>query len=86
MSDPSPQVSLEDVLQRDPSVVLTTTATARAMRIDPRWQQWIADTGHRILVPDTALVGMPSVRMGAAAAQLAQLLHPEALSSSGSLK
>ena len=42
------------------------------MRADPRWQQWLADTGHRILVPDTALVGMPSVRMGAAEAQLAQ--------------
>jgi iron complex transport system substrate-binding protein len=86
MSDPSPQVSLEDVLQRDPSVVLTTAATARAMRVDPRWQQWLGDTGHRILVPDTALVGMPSVRMGAAAAHLVQLLHPEATRSSGSLK
>jgi iron complex transport system substrate-binding protein len=86
MSDPSPQVSLEDVLQRDPSVVLTTAATARAMRTDPRWQQWLADTGHRILVPDTALVGMPSVRMGAAAAHLVQLLHPEAARSSDSPK
>jgi iron complex transport system substrate-binding protein len=76
MSDPSPQVSLEDVLRRDPAVVLTTGATVRAMRSDPRWQRWLAASGHRVLVPDTALVGMPSVRMGAAAAELVALLHP----------
>jgi len=86
LSDPSPQVSLEDVLQRDPSVVLTTVAAERAMRADPRWQQWLADTGHRILVPDTALVGMPSVRMGAAEAQLAHLLHPQSVHSDTALK
>ena len=76
MPDPSPQVSLEDVLRRDPAVVLTTAATVRAMRSDPRWQRWLAGSGHRVLVPDTALVGMPSVRMGAAAAELVGLLHP----------
>jgi iron complex transport system substrate-binding protein len=76
MPDPSPQVSLEDVLRRDPAVVLTTAATVRTMRSDPRWQRWLADRRHQVLVPDTALVGMPSVRMGAAAAELAGLLHP----------
>ncbi len=76
MSDPAPQVSLEDVLRRNPSVVLSTGATVRAMRSDPRWQRWLADSGHRVLVSDTALVGMPSVRMGAAAAELVGLLHP----------
>jgi ABC-type Fe3+-hydroxamate transport system substrate-binding protein len=76
MSDPSPQVSLEDLLHRNPSIVLTTAATAGTMRGDPRWQGWLAASGHRVLVPDTALVGMPSVRMGAAAAEVAGLLHP----------
>ena len=76
MPDPSPQVSLEDVLRRDPAVVLTTGAIVRAMRSDSRWQRWLAGSGHRVLVPDTALVGMPSVRMGAAAAELVGLLHP----------
>jgi iron complex transport system substrate-binding protein len=76
MPDPSPQVSLEDVLHRNPAVVLTTAATVHAMRNDPRWRRWLADSGHRVLVPDTALVGMPSVRMGAAAAELEGLLHP----------
>jgi iron complex transport system substrate-binding protein len=76
-SDPSPQVSLEDVLQRGPAVVLTTTVAAQALRADPRWHRWLSDPTHRVLVPDTALVGMPSVRMGEAAAELARLLHPD---------
>ncbi len=75
--DPSPQVSLEDVLRRGPAVVLTTTAAAQALRADPRWRRWLSDSTHRVLVPDTALVGMPSVRMGEAAAELARLLHPD---------
>lgn len=77
VSDPSPQVSLEDVLRRGPAVVLTTAAAAQALRADPRWQRWLADSGHRVLVPDTALVGMPSVRMGEAATEIARLLHPD---------
>jgi ABC-type Fe3+-hydroxamate transport system substrate-binding protein len=77
ISDPSPQVSLEDVLRRGPAVVLTTAAAAQTLRTDPRWQRWLADTGHRVLVPDTALVGMPSVRMGEAATEIARLLHPD---------
>ena len=39
IAEPSPQVSLEDVLRLDPAVVLTTTATVHAMRSDPRWQR-----------------------------------------------
>jgi ABC-type Fe3+-hydroxamate transport system substrate-binding protein len=74
--DPSPQVSLEDVLRRDPDVVLTSPSGARAIRANPAWARWLAASRHRLVVPDTALVGMPSVRMGEAAVALAQLLHP----------
>lgn len=73
---PAPQVSLEDVLQRNPDVVLTTPLAARALRADPRWQGWLGSGGHRVLIPDSALVGMPSVRMGESAVALANLLHP----------
>ena len=76
LADPAPLVSLEDVFHRDPDVVLVSPATARAMRADPRWQTWLSNPKHRVVVPDTALVGMPSVRMGEAATQLAALLHP----------
>jgi ABC-type Fe3+-hydroxamate transport system substrate-binding protein len=74
--DPAPVVSLEEVLQRRPEVVLTTPSGARSLDSDPRWARWIRERGHRVLVPDTALVGMPSVRMGEATRQLATLLHP----------
>jgi iron complex transport system substrate-binding protein len=79
VADPAPQVSLEDVLRKDPDVLLTTPAGARAVAQDPRWRTWLATRRHRLVVPDTALVGMPSVRMGEAAFQLATLLHPDAV-------
>jgi iron complex transport system substrate-binding protein len=78
LSSPSPEVSLEDVLRRDPDAVLTTGNGDRSIRADPRWRQWLSRPDHRILVPDTALVGMPSIRMGEAVVQLAGLLHPSA--------
>jgi iron complex transport system substrate-binding protein len=76
IAEPSPQVSIEDVLRRNPDAVLASPAIARTIGDDPGWRRWINHAGHRVLVPDTALVGMPSVRMGEAAAQLASLLHP----------
>lgn len=76
VADPAPQVSLEDVLHRNPDDLLVSPSAALAMQTDPRWQSWLRDPRHRILVPDTALVGMPSVRMGEAAVRLAALLHP----------
>jgi iron complex transport system substrate-binding protein len=75
-SDPAPQVSLEDLLQRDPDAVITSPPTERAIRGDPRWKTWLSNAGHRVVTPDSALVGMPSVRMGEATTQLAALLHP----------
>jgi ABC-type Fe3+-hydroxamate transport system substrate-binding protein len=79
LSEPAPQVSLEDVLRRNPDVVLTTTSAARSLRADPRWRAWLDEAGHRVLIPDSALVGMPSVRMGESAIALAVLLHPGAV-------
>lgn len=76
---PAPEVSLEDVLERDPTAVLTTPNEATTLRSDPRWRRWLADSAHRILVPDSALVGLPSVRMGQAAIALARLLQPGAV-------
>lgn len=60
---PSPVVSREDVLSRHPDVIFTSPQAAR-------------DWKGRVLVPDTALIGHPSVRLGEAAVSLANLLHP----------
>ena len=66
LSAPSPVVSREDVLSRHPDVVFTSPQAAH-------------DWGGRVLVPDTNLIGHPSVRLGEAAVSLANLLHPGAL-------
>ena len=63
LSAPSPVVSREDVLSRHPDVIFTSPQAAHD------WQ-------GRVLVPDTALIGHPSVRLGEAAVSLANLLHP----------
>jgi iron complex transport system substrate-binding protein len=66
MSAPSPVVSREDVMSHHPDVIFASPAAAK---------EW---TG-RVLVPDTALIGHPSVRLGEAAVSLANLLHPGVL-------
>lgn len=76
VADPAPEVSLENLLSQNPNALLTSPSLARTIRADPRWQTWLRGRQEGILVPDTALVGMPSVRMGEAATQLAELLHP----------
>jgi iron complex transport system substrate-binding protein len=66
LSPPSPVVSREDVLSRHPDVIFTSSQAVR-------------DWNGRVLVPDTALIGQPSVRIGEAAVSLANLLHPGVL-------
>lgn len=66
LSAPSPVVSREDVLSRHPDVIFTSPNAAHD------WQ-------GRVLIPDTALIGQPSVRLGEAAVSLANLLHPGAV-------
>ncbi len=63
---PSPVVSREDVMSRHPDVIFTSPSAAK-------------DWNGRVLVPDTALIGTPSVRLGEAAVSLANLLHPGAV-------
>jgi iron complex transport system substrate-binding protein len=66
MRAPSPVVSREDVMSHHPDVILASPEAAKA------WS-------GRVLVPDTALTGHPSVRLGEAAVSLANLLHPGVL-------
>ncbi|MEJ7808806.1 MAG: helical backbone metal receptor [Gemmatimonadaceae bacterium] len=77
MLAPSPQVSLEDVARRDPQWILAGPVGAATIARDPAWRAIRAVREGRILIVDTALVGRPSVKMGAAARSLARLLHPE---------
>jgi ABC-type Fe3+-hydroxamate transport system substrate-binding protein len=74
----SPPVSLEDVVRRDPDVILAGPVNEATLTSDPRWQAVRAVREGRIAVVDTTLVARPSVMLGAAAAHLATLLHPPA--------
>ena len=76
ISEPSPTVSIEDVLKRDPDFIITGAEGAEKIRNDPKWSEARAVKSGHILVADTALVGRPSVRLGEAAVSLALLLHP----------
>lgn len=75
--EPSLTVSLEDVIRRDPDVVLTTPRGKARLLADTRWQALRAVREGRVLAYDTMLVSQPSTRLGAAAASLATLLVGE---------
>jgi len=74
---PSIQVTLEDVVQRNPDFVLASPISAPQMKASNSWRTIPAVRAGRLLEYDTLLVGRPSVLLGAAAQSLANLLHPE---------
>ena len=76
---PSPAVSFEDLVRRDPDVVLASPQSRRHILADPRWQALRAVRNGRVLVFDTTIVNGPSARVGASAVSLARLLHPGAI-------
>jgi ABC-type Fe3+-hydroxamate transport system substrate-binding protein len=73
---PSPQVSFEEVLRRNPDAVLGGPQAKMELGQSARWQALAAVQQGRILVLDTIVVGKPSVRLGEAAVSLARLFHP----------
>ena len=75
---PSPAVSFEDLLRRDPDVVLASAATRAKMLGDPKWRTLRAVREGRVLVFDSTIVNGPSARLGSSAESLARLLHPDA--------
>lgn len=76
VTDPSTVVTLEDVIRRNPDLVLVSPAAAPVLRSSARWRAVPAVRAGRVLVYDTLLVGRPSVTLGAAAVSLARLIHP----------
>ena len=79
LAAPSPTVALEDVVSRDPDVVLASPESRARILADPRWRAVRAVRLGRVLAYDTMVVGRPSVVLGAAAVSLARLLHPGVL-------
>jgi ABC-type Fe3+-hydroxamate transport system substrate-binding protein len=76
MAEPSPTVSIEDVLKRNPDFIISGPEGSPKIAADPRWAEASAVKSKHVLVVDTAIVGRPSVRLGEAAVSIAKLLHP----------
>jgi ABC-type Fe3+-hydroxamate transport system substrate-binding protein len=73
----SPTVSIEDVIHRDPDVVIAGPVGAARMRASAIWRSVNAVRRGHIAVVDTMLVGRPGARLGEAAVSIARLLHPD---------
>ena len=76
LADPSPRITVEDLLQRDPEVILLSPESRARYLADPRWSALRAVRGNRLLAVDTTLVFRPGPRLGEAARSVARLLHP----------
>lgn len=76
LADPSPQVTLEEIVRRDPDFILVGAASAKQLRESATWRSVPAVREGRLLIVDTLLVGRPGVRLGEAARSLrALILH-----------
>ncbi|HEX2717328.1 MAG TPA: helical backbone metal receptor [Gemmatimonadaceae bacterium] len=75
-AEPAAQVALEDVLRRDPEVILLDSGRVAPLRASPRWAGTAAVRGGRLLPVNDALLNRPGVTMGMATAELARALHP----------
>lgn len=76
LAAPSPTVTFEDVVRRDPDAVLAGPERAAIIRASSKWRALRAVRGGRLLVVDTSVVLRPAVRLGEGAVSLARLLHP----------
>lgn len=77
LRDPSPVITFEDLLRRDPDVILAGARTRDRLLRDPRWSGLRAVRTGRVLAVDSTIVNGPSPRVGSSAAEIARLLHPE---------
>jgi iron complex transport system substrate-binding protein len=77
LTAPSPPVTFEDLIRRDPDVVLASPAARARMLVDPRWRSLRAVREGRVLTFDTTIVNGPTARLGSSALGLARVLHPD---------
>lgn len=78
-----PQVSLEEILRRDPDLIIRPTTkpgTARlaALRAQPGWRDLRAVRTGRFHEIDVDLYNRPGITVGRAARGLAQIIHADA--------
>ena len=79
MPEPSPRITVEDLLKRDPEIILLSPESRARYVADPRWRALRAVRENRLLAVDTTVVYRPGPRLGEAARSIAQLLHSGAV-------
>jgi ABC-type Fe3+-hydroxamate transport system substrate-binding protein len=79
LPEPSPRITVEDLLTRDPDVILLSPESRARYVADPRWRALRAVRTDRLLAVDTTVVYRPGPRLGEAARSIAVLLHPGAV-------
>jgi ABC-type Fe3+-hydroxamate transport system substrate-binding protein len=72
--EPSPQVTLEEIVRRNPDFILVGPASAKALRDNALWRAVPAVRDGRLLIVDTLLTARPGVRLGEAAHSLRALI------------
>lgn len=79
-----PQVSLEEIVRRDPAVIVIATSDpggrgfARTIGPRPGWRETAAVRNGRVYELDAGVFNRPGPNVGPAARMLATLLHPQA--------
>lgn len=74
LPQPSPQVTLEEIVRRNPDFILVGAASAAALRESALWRSVPAVRDGRLLIVDTLLVGRPGIKLGEAARSLRALI------------
>jgi iron complex transport system substrate-binding protein len=72
----APIVTMEDIVSRNPDVILVGPPVDSRMYASKAWQVVPAVKNRKVFAYDTMVVGRPSVTLGMAAVNIANLLHP----------
>jgi ABC-type Fe3+-hydroxamate transport system, periplasmic component len=76
LPQPSPAVTFEELLRRDPDVIIGSVASEKRLAESERFQALRAVRDHHIVIVDSTIATGPSARVGESAASLARALHP----------
>ena len=74
LEPPSAQVSLEEVITRNPDLLIVGPVTVKRLRETAAWQTVPAVRAGHFAIVDSALVGRPGMRLGEAARHVRRLV------------
>ncbi|MCE2941890.1 MAG: ABC transporter substrate-binding protein [Gemmatimonadota bacterium] len=74
LAQPSPTVAFEELVRRDPDVLVVGAAAAARIATDARWRQLRAVRSGRLVIADSVRTGRPGPRLGEAVSWLRDAL------------